>query len=79
MPPDKSRVDRMINMMDEYLQQREADKLNGYDDDDDDSDPVQFSGPDHHKGPIAEPPAMPQEDSAPSRIHGEGSRRDLFK
>ena len=77
MPIDKSRLDRMITMMDEFLKQREQDRLNGYPDDDDDDDPKQFLES-SRTSPVAEPPATPQEDSAPQRIHGQG-RKDLFK
>ena len=83
MPLDKSRLDRMIKMMDDFLRQREQDKLNYYCDEDDpedqNTDPVEFlESPAAGQLPIAEPPMMPQEDSTPQRIHGEG-RRDLFR
>ena len=45
-------------------------------DDDEDTDPKQFLELPATQ-PIAEPPNMPQEDSAPAHIHGVG-RRDLF-
>jgi hypothetical protein len=35
MPVDKAKVQRMIDMMDAWLRQREQDQLEGIDDDDD--------------------------------------------
>jgi len=71
MPIDKSRVDRMITMMDDFLKQREEDRLNGYDDDDDeDCDDI--------LNPLAAPTNAPFSDSPPERIHGEPSKKDLF-
>jgi hypothetical protein len=75
MPVDKSRVDRMIKMMDDFLKQREDDKLNGYDDEDEDTDPRQFLDPPHRTLPVAESPDIFQENSAPSQIH---KSKDLF-
>jgi hypothetical protein len=72
---DNSRVDKLIAAMDAYLKQLEQDRLNGYSDDDEDDDPVQFGHPPREL-PVAEP-ANTGLDSAPSRIHGVG-RKDLF-
>jgi hypothetical protein len=69
VPIDKSRVDRMIKMMDDFLKEREQDKLNGYDDEDDFDDPL---------NPLEGPPHKPFTDSPPARIHGE-PKKDLFK
>ena len=76
MPVDRSRIDRMIKMIDNYLCQREQDRLNGYpdDDDDEDTDPMEFLESSRTL-PVAEPPATPQEDSAPTQIH---RSKDLF-
>lgn len=68
MPIDKSRVDRMISMMDDFLKQREEDKLNGYDDDDD---------CDEYLNPLEAPGNAPFSDSPPAQIHGE-PKKDLF-
>jgi hypothetical protein len=76
MPIDKSRVDKLIATMDSYLKQLEQDQLNGYCDDDEDDDPVQFGNPPRDL-PVAEP-ANINVDSPPQRIHGAGSKKDLF-
>jgi hypothetical protein len=56
MPIDQSKLDRMIRM-DDYLSQREQDKLNGYDDEDEDTDPVEFQEAySARQMPVAEPP-----------------------
>jgi hypothetical protein len=79
MPISKSKLDQFNAMLDQYLEQREKDRLASVDDDDED-DPVQFLDPEETRrtGPIAEPPVEPQEDCAPQRIHGAG-RKDLFR
>jgi hypothetical protein len=71
MPIDKSRVDRMISMMDDYLKQLEQDKLNGYPDDDDEEDCNDITNP------LEAPPSRPFVDSPPAQIHGE-PKKDLF-
>lgn len=75
---EKSRLDRMIALMDAWLRRRDREIAEGtYYDDDEDTDPVQFQEGTGRNPPIAEPPAMPQEDTAPAHIHGAASR-DLF-
>jgi hypothetical protein len=69
MPIAKARLDRMISMIDSAWAKQK----------DKDTDPKQFlETPSMRKGPIAEPPNVPQEDSAPQHIHGAG-KKDLFK
>ena len=76
MPADKAKVLKLIEMMDNFLRQRELDQLDR-NDEDRDTDPVEFQEAyPARQMPIAEPPD-PLTDSPPSRIHGEG-RRDLF-
>ena len=59
MPIDQRKIRRFDEAMDEWLKQREQDRL----DDDEDTDPIQFmESPD--KPPIGEPPVAPQEDSS---------------
>jgi hypothetical protein len=74
MPLSKSTLQKMndcIDMLDSWLQQRQQDRLDGIDDDEDeDTDPVQFQYP--REKPVAEPPTMPQDDSALKK-------RDLFR
>jgi hypothetical protein len=67
MPISKSRLDRMISMIDSAWQ-KQRDSM------DKDTDPVQFlETPGMRRNlPIAEPAQMPQEDSA-------RTKRDLFK
>jgi hypothetical protein len=67
MPIAKARLDRMISMIDSEWQKRKENE---------DTDPKQFLE-EERKGPVAEPPTMPQEDSAPSHIHA--GKKDLFK
>jgi hypothetical protein len=70
MPVSQSKLQQLNDMMDSWLEQRKLDQLAGVDDDEDeDTDPVQFQDP--HEKPVAEPPSTPQEDSSPKR-------RDLF-
>jgi hypothetical protein len=47
MPIDKSKLQKLKDMMDSWLEQRKQDQLNGVDDDDEneDTDPVQFMEP----------------------------------
>jgi hypothetical protein len=75
MPVNKSKLDQLNAMMDTWLQER-ADKQARRDAKkarrDGNDDPVQYHG--SREEPAAEPPTMPQEDSAPRR-----SMRDLFK
>jgi hypothetical protein len=66
MTISQSRLQQLNDMMDAWLEQRKLDELAGVDDDDEDeTDPVQFQDP--HEEPVAEPPTMPQEDSVPRR------------
>jgi hypothetical protein len=68
MPIDKSRVDRMIKMMDEFLIQHFKDSLS-----DDDEDEDEFLDP------LDAPPSEPfYSDSPPEQIHGQ-PKKDLFK
>jgi hypothetical protein len=78
MPVSQSKLQKLNDMMDSWLEQRKQDRLNGIDDEDED-DPEQFLDPEEkpRTGPIAEPPVEPQEDGAPQHIHGAG-RRSLF-
>jgi hypothetical protein len=71
MPIDKSRMDRMISMMDDYLKQLEQDKLNGYPDDDEEDCDYDIVNP------LDAPPSRPFTDSPPQQIHGE-PKKDLF-
>jgi hypothetical protein len=66
MPIDKSRLDRLIKLVDEHLKLRDR-----YDAE---TDPVQFNEP-KQRPPIAEPANVPQEDGIPTQIH---KSRDLF-
>lgn len=76
MPVDKAKVLKLIEMMDNFLRQRELDQL-GYNDEDRDTDPVEFQEEYlARQMPVAEPPD-PLTDGAPQRIHGAG-RKDLF-
>ena len=74
MPVDKAKVLKLIEMMDNFLRQRELDRS----DEDRDTDPLEFreSPSAHLQRPVAEPPD-PLTDGAPQRIHGAG-RKDLF-
>ena len=78
MPVEKAKVLKLIEMMDNYLKQREQDQLEGVDDEDPDTDPIEFQETYSARVmPVAEPPD-PLTDSPPQRIHGE-PRKDLFK
>jgi hypothetical protein len=72
MPNDKAKLQKLNDMMDSWLEQRKQDRLAGIDDDDDDenTDPIQFQEP-PHKGPIAEPPEQYADSLS--------KRRDLFR
>jgi hypothetical protein len=74
VPLSKAQLDRMITRVDEALGiMKRRDSF------DRDTDPKQFlETATMRREPIAEPPTMPQEDSAPAKIHGAGVRRDLF-
>jgi hypothetical protein len=82
MPLTKSTLQKMndcIAMMDAWLTRRNQEIAAGTYYDDEDTDPVEFlESPGNRKMPVAEPPAMPQEDSAPQKLHGAGTK-DLFK
>jgi hypothetical protein len=65
MPLDKSRLDRMIDSIDQFLKNAVSDNQN--------TDPIQFGEDKPRDGPIAEPPATPLQDSTMPR------RKDLFK
>jgi hypothetical protein len=58
MPVSKSKLDQLNAMLDDYLEQREKDRLAGIDDDEDD-DPVQFLETPRTL-PVSEPPAEPR-------------------
>jgi hypothetical protein len=76
MPIDKSRVDKLITMMDNYLRQLEQDPEDEDEyelDEDQETDPVQFGNPPRTL-PIAEP-ANISVDSPPAQIH---KSKDLF-
>jgi hypothetical protein len=71
MPITKSRLDRMIDMIDgAWLKRRDSENTN----------PKQFFEPPSVRNPpIAEPPSAPfYSDGVPQRIHGERSKKDLF-
>jgi hypothetical protein len=70
MPIDKAKVQKLIDAMDKFLEQREKDRLAGIDEDEDDCYDI--------NNPLEAPPQQPFGDSPPSRIHGE-PKRDLFK
>jgi hypothetical protein len=77
MPVSLSKLQKLNDLMDSWLEQRKQDQLNGVDDDEDeDTDPQQFLDP-TRTTPVAEPPSEPQEDGAPQRIHG-SPKRSLF-
>jgi hypothetical protein len=74
MPINKSKLDQLNSMMDEWFQAR-ADKQARKDAkrarrDNENTDPVQFQEP-PHKGPIAEPPEQYTDSLS--------KRRDLFR
>jgi hypothetical protein len=64
MPVDKAKVQRMIDMMDAWLRQREQDQLEGIDDDGDENEPP--------SNPVDAPPSEPfYSDGPPEKIHGQ--------
>jgi hypothetical protein len=66
MPIDKSRLDRMITMIDDWMKQREEAKLADADDYD-------------IENPLEAPPNAPFADGAPQQIHGQPPKGDLFE